>query len=143
MNRSPGFSVVIPTYNRLDFLQQALSSIWAQTFTDYEVIAVDDGSTDRTRESCWQSRNPIAVQARRAISVLGPCQRHVSCFLDSDDLWFPSPMEAYRDVIQKYGRPSFVAGRPYQFSDPSVVSGGLKNVRHGPGTDILRCYTDV
>ena len=38
-------------------------------------------------------------------------------FLDSDDLWFPWTLEVYQEVIQKYGQPSFVAGRPYQFSD--------------------------
>ena len=46
----PLFSVIIPTYNRRELLRQALASIWTQTFTDYEAIVVDDGSTDGTWE---------------------------------------------------------------------------------------------
>jgi GT2 family glycosyltransferase len=124
MDRTPRFSVVIPSYNRLDFLRQALSSIWAQTFTDYEVIVVDDGSTDRTRE--W-----LVSQGEHVLAITQPNRgpgaarnfgaRHAKgtylAFLDSDDLWFPWTLEVYRDVIDKHGQPSFVAGRPYQFSD--------------------------
>jgi glycosyltransferase involved in cell wall biosynthesis len=44
------FSVVIPVYNRAKFLRQAIDSVLSQTFTDYEVIAVDDGSTDESLE---------------------------------------------------------------------------------------------
>src|SRR5271166_980113 len=129
MNQSPKFSVVIPTYNRLDFLKQALSSIWAQTFTDYEVIVVDDGSTDRTRE--W-----LVMQGEQVLAITqtnrGPGAarnfgaRHASgtylAFLDSDDLWFPWTLEAYWDVIHDCHEPSFVAGRPYVFSDKHEVA---------------------
>ncbi len=44
-------SVIIPTYNRKDFLLPALESVFAQTFEDYEVIVVDDGSTDQTKKA--------------------------------------------------------------------------------------------
>jgi GT2 family glycosyltransferase len=46
----PFFSVIIPAYNRLPHLLEALDSVWRQSFTDYEVIVVDDGSTDGTAE---------------------------------------------------------------------------------------------
>ena len=46
----PMFSVIIPTYNRADLIRAALDSVFAQEFKDYEVIVVDDGSTDSTRE---------------------------------------------------------------------------------------------
>ena len=45
----PFFSVIIPAYNRLPYLLEALDSVWLQSFTDYEVIVVDDGSTDGTQ----------------------------------------------------------------------------------------------
>ena len=46
--RAPLFSVVIPTYNRARLLAETLASVWQQRFTDFEVIVVDDGSTDDT-----------------------------------------------------------------------------------------------
>ena len=74
------FSVVIPTYNRLSLLPRTLESVWRQRFKDYEVIVVDDGSTDGTQAvpaGYWTTKfgtygKPIAVLARRAISA---CER--------------------------------------------------------------------
>ncbi|MCM8826485.1 MAG: glycosyltransferase, partial [Candidatus Omnitrophica bacterium] len=48
--RIPFFSVIIPTYNRCKFLKIAIESVLLQTFNDYELIVVDDGSTDETYE---------------------------------------------------------------------------------------------
>ena len=46
----PLFSVIIPTFNRLEFIQETLESVFNQSFRDFEVIVVDDGSTDGTPE---------------------------------------------------------------------------------------------
>ena len=50
MERGPRFSVIVPTHNRLDCLLEALESIRRQSFADYEVVVVDDGSTDGMAE---------------------------------------------------------------------------------------------
>ena len=50
MNSLPTISVILPTYNRAKFIARAINSILNQTYTDYEIIVVDDGSVDNTKE---------------------------------------------------------------------------------------------
>jgi len=120
----PLFSVVIPSFNRVAFLATALNSIFTQRFTDFEIIVVDDGSTDATMDYLQSLEDRIEVfrqpnQGPGAARNRGARQAGGAylAFLDSDDLWFPWTLEVYRYVIQKYGYPSFIAGRPHQFSD--------------------------
>jgi glycosyltransferase involved in cell wall biosynthesis len=124
----PLFSVIIPSFNRAALLISTINSVAAQRFANFEIIVVDDGSTDRTHELLKPFRERLLVlcQANRgpgAARNLGA--RHARgtylAFLDSDDLWFPWTLDTYRDVILKHGAPSFVAGRPYLFSDPSEL----------------------
>jgi glycosyltransferase involved in cell wall biosynthesis len=118
------FSVIIPTYNRAALLCTALDSVFAQTFTDYEVIVVDDGSTDgtaamvasyggRVRYFQQQNKGPGAARNLGAQHATG----EYLAFLDSDDLWFPWTLENYRRAIEKFSRPSFIAGTHYDFND--------------------------
>lgn len=126
----PFFSVVIPTYNRREMLRDALASIWSQTFSDYEVIVVDDGSTDGTRESLASANAPLRflTQSHRgpgAARNLGirEAQGEYLAFLDSDDLWFPWTLETYASVILEQGAPAFLTGKPFHFRDKVELSG--------------------
>lgn len=122
------FSVIIPTFNRLDLLKRTLNSVWAQTFRDYEVIVIDDGSSDETWE--WlqtQSGCGRMIKQKRQ----GPgAARHAGAieaeglylaFLDSDDLWFPWTLSTYWDVAQSCGAPSFIVGKPRPFSEEGEI----------------------
>ena len=119
----PLFSVIIPTFNRIVLLTRTLESVLGQRVRDFETIVVDDGSTDGTT-SYLQSVRGIRVfrQANNGPARarnLGAFQaegRYLA-FLDSDDLWFPWTLEVYLEVIQKHHGSSFIAGRPYLFSD--------------------------
>jgi glycosyltransferase involved in cell wall biosynthesis len=131
------FSVIIPTYNRLQFLSQTLASVWQQTYTDYELIVVDDGSNDDTAEYLQSVGNRLKVfcQSNKgpgAARNLGASQARGEyiAFLDSDDLWFPWTLEVYREIIRSENCPSFIAGKPYRFWNENelekVVQGALR-----------------
>jgi glycosyltransferase involved in cell wall biosynthesis len=95
----PLISVVIPAYNAASYLAETLESVLAQTFRDYEIILVDDGSSDETFEIAarfsavrrmWQA-NKGAAAARNA-GIVAARGRYVA-FLDADDLWLPEKLE--------------------------------------------------
>lgn len=90
--------MIIPAYNRSGLLAEAIDSVRSQTFTDYEIIVVDDGSTDDT-PSLAESRDlryirlehtgmPGLVRNRGAAQAKGK----LLAFLDSDDLWMPDKL---------------------------------------------------
>jgi GT2 family glycosyltransferase len=129
------FSVIVPSFNRVALLGASLESILAQRFTDFDIIVVDDGSTDGTMDYLESFRQRIKVfrqanQGPGAARNLGA--RHSRgtylAFLDSDDLWFPWTLEVYRDVIHMHTNPSFIAGKPYSFS----VQHELNKIIHSP-----------
>lgn len=99
--RTPEVSIVLPTYNRLPLLRRAVASVIAQTFCDWELVVVDDGSTDATRdylEAIGDARvRPVWLEHRGDLtSARSAGLRHVRgewvAFLDSDDLWLPEKL---------------------------------------------------
>ena len=99
LSNTPTVSVIIPTYNRGWILREAIDSVLSQEFSDYELIVVDDGSTDDTRailDSYGQDiivlRQPNqGVSAARNRGIAESCAQLIS-FLDSDDLWLPQKL---------------------------------------------------
>lgn len=125
----PFFSIIIPTYNRRGLLQQALDSVWAQTFTDYEVIVVDDGSTDGTVDylRSMSERIQLLIQANRGAGIARNAGAVAAkggylAFLDSDDLWFPWTLDIYQKVVLRYASPSFITGMPIVFTTAAETS---------------------
>jgi glycosyltransferase involved in cell wall biosynthesis len=91
--------VIIPTYNRWPMLREAIDSVLAQTHRDFELIVVDDGSTDESATRLARLPAPIRVisQNRRGVAAArnaGARAAHGQylAFLDSDDLWFPQKL---------------------------------------------------
>jgi glycosyltransferase involved in cell wall biosynthesis len=119
----PLFSVVIPTYNRRELVEEALLSVKRQSLADFETIIVDDGSSDSTREWLGGLGSEVRVftQANRGPGAARNLGVHHSrgeyvAFLDSDDLWFPWSLETYAQAIRSSGQAAFLAGKPLRFS---------------------------
>ncbi|OGR01414.1 MAG: glycosyl transferase family A [Deltaproteobacteria bacterium RIFOXYD12_FULL_55_16] len=92
-------SVIIPTYNRVGFLAQAIDSVFAQTYANFELIVVDDGSTDETQALLasygkalvslrQENRGPAAARNAGIRGARSP----LLAFLDSDDLFTPNKL---------------------------------------------------
>jgi glycosyltransferase involved in cell wall biosynthesis len=110
-------SVVIPTFNRAAFLREALESVSRQTYPNFEVIVVDDGSTDGTREVVAASAaRPVYVyqenQGRGAArnAGVGRAQGELIAFLDSDDLWHPDRLARHVEFLARHPDAVFVHG---------------------------------
>jgi glycosyltransferase involved in cell wall biosynthesis len=99
-------SVIIPTYNRGRLLVETLDSVCAQTCRDYEIIVVDDGSGDDTRQLVTTYSDQLVyhridhagVSAARNAGLDLACGEYVA-FLDSDDLWEPRFLERMMDAL--------------------------------------------
>ncbi len=111
----PTVSVCIPTYNRKDYLKETLDSCFAQTYKDYEVVIVDDGSTDGTEDMLKDARYDVRYywaehigQAAARNKLIELAQGEYITFLDSDDLLFPNAVQKLMDVIDSYS-PEVVA----------------------------------
>ncbi len=107
MCAAPCISVVIPTYNRCWILKEAIDSVLAQTYTDYEIIVVNDGSTDDTVNLLKQYDNNIIVihQENRGVSAarnlgIASAKGGYVAFLDSDDLWLPDKLACQMAFFQ-------------------------------------------
>jgi len=116
---APKVSVVIPTYNRRRLLGEALDSIWTQTFADYEVIVVDDGSADDTLaylEAVQEPRLRFFSEPHRGISAaanagLRAARGEFVARLDSDDLWTPDMLATELPALEARPEAGFVYAR--------------------------------
>jgi glycosyltransferase involved in cell wall biosynthesis len=125
----PRVSVIIPTYNREHVLLRAVDSVLCQTYQDFEIIIVDDASTDDTERLVnsfedprihylKHQKNQYAAGARN--TGLGSASGEFIAFLDSDDLWLPHKLEQQVAQLDDLGK-EWVAG----------YSGALVNMKGG------------
>ena len=107
----PTVSILTPAYNSAKFIRQTLDSALGQTFTDFEMIVIDDGSTDETRviveeyagrddrvRVISQSNAGIAAARNRAMSV---ARGRFLALLDSDDVWLPSYLSEQTAILSE------------------------------------------
>lgn len=112
---APRFSIVIPTYNRAAFIETTIRSVLVQEFDDFEVIVVDDGSTDETekvvaaiddpRIQYYWKQNEERAAARNAGASFS--NGEYITFLDSDDLVYEQHLKIADEMIRKHNAPEW------------------------------------
>ncbi len=136
---APKISVVIPAYNVAPYIKETLDSVFAQTYKNFEVVLINDGSADTAELEeklapyfdkivYGRQENLGASEARNAAICLA--QGDVLAFLDGDDIWLPNFLEAQINFLEKndfemvycnallFGEPLF-AGKTYMQNSPS------------------------
>jgi len=101
-------SIIIPTFNRAEYIGEAIDSVLAQTYKDYEIIVVDDGSTDNTQKVLEQYEGKIKYffkenggEASARNYGIEKAQGEFIAYLDSDDLWCPEKLELQMQEFEK------------------------------------------
>ncbi|MBK8547207.1 MAG: glycosyltransferase family 2 protein [Saprospiraceae bacterium] len=126
-NQSPFFSVIIPTYNRVTLLQNAVRSVLNQTIRDWQLVIVDDGSTDSTKNYLHSLKDPritVCIQKKAERSTarnkgIEVSQGRYVCFLDDDDEYTEQYLEKFYNYYKTYG-----------FEDLILRSGYVKNIKN-------------
>lgn len=120
-------SVVIPTYNRKDIVPDAIYSALAQEPKNYEVIVVDDGSTDGTVKYLQSLKLPIKIISKENGGVSGArntgikaAQGKYVAFLDSDDLWLPGILKSQLEFLESHSQ------IPLVYTDQYIESEGKR-----------------
>jgi glycosyltransferase involved in cell wall biosynthesis len=136
-------SVIIPTYNRAYIIREALESALRQSYRDFEIVLVDDGSTDNTGEIikgiCDERIHYISHERNRGYSVA--CNTGIAAitgdlvgFLDSDDIWTPDYLERQVDFFNRHPEVDLV------FSDSKIVE---KSRTIPSTTDLMKSFGTI
>ena len=143
MEQHPFFSVIIPCFNRAAFLSEAITSVLGQTFADFELIIVDDGSTDATKNvagSYNDDRIRYIAQEHAGVSAarnhgLRRAQAKYIAFLDSDDRFKPGKLERAHAVIQNHPEAMIVHTDELWFRNGTVLN--QKKIHAKPDGDVF------
>lgn len=106
----PFFSVVIPLYNKQNYVKETIESVLAQTFENFEIVVVNDGSTDESAKVVSAIKddrvrlihqNNAGVSVARNRGILEASADYIA-FLDADDLWMPEFLTEIRELMREY-----------------------------------------
>jgi len=144
----PEVSVIIPVYNQTDYLIEALKSVFAQTYSDLEVIVVDDGSTEPVAPVIAGMEKPVrcirvengGVARARNIGIQNASGKYIA-LLDADDLWFPRKIEVQMKTVDANKDVDLVyTGAVYIDRDGRYMGKmgqKIQRVSHNPFKDLL------
>jgi len=129
----PKVSVIIPTYNRKDIVCETIDSVLSQTCKDYEIIVVDDGSTDDTKSVLARYGDKIlyiyqenmGLSSARNTGIRNMCGEYIA-LLDSDDIWFPKKLEKQIQLLEENPDIALVSCRSEVIDSKGTHAGSYK-----------------
>src|SRR5262245_18798192 len=145
----PEVSVVIPVFNRAVKVRRAIASVLAQTFQNFEIIVVDDGSTDGTSSAVAAIADPRVTLIRHDRNRGGSAARNTGinassvpfvAFLDSDDEWLPTKLERQLEVFE---RSSERVGLIYTWAERIFPDGSVSRYIPRRRVDLARALLTV
>ncbi len=146
---NPLVSVIIPVYNGERYVAQALDSVFRQDYRPFEVIVVDDGSTDRTAQIiCGYDSVHYIRQMNQGVASarntgITASRGEIIAFLDSDDFWPPGRLTVTVGYFQQHQEVGYVLGKEMMFVEPGcdvpewVKAEWLKEPQDGTNTAVL------
>ena len=138
-------SIIIPVYNGENYLKEAIDSAINQTYDNYEVIVVNDGSTDKTEEICKSYGNKIKYYKKKNGGVASALNLGISkmkgeyfSWLSHDDVYLPNKLEIEMDYIKKYNSNKIILYSDYllinakgkEFKDP--IQFNCEKIKNNP-----------
>ena len=138
MTKAPLFSVLIAQYNNGQYLQEAIDSVKAQTYTNWEIILVDDDSTDNSKELYWYYKNDERIKisyndkncgcgfTKRRCAELATGE--LCGFLDADDALLPDALEAHVEAHSNTPDVALVFSRFYECNTELQIQGELRKL---------------
>ena len=149
---SPRVAVVIPCYNRQQYLAQAIQSVLDQTWTNTELVVVDDGSTDGSREvlASFGDRirvltHPGGVNRGQSASInlgIENSDSEYVAILDSDDWWAPEKLRLQVDYLEAHPEVGLVYANGYQVNADGSPRWRIYGSRHEEHSDPARVLAD-
>jgi hypothetical protein len=117
---TPAVSVLVPTYQRREFVCRAVRSVFAQHYGDWELIVVDDGSTDGTEEALrrfgptlrylWQENRGVSSARNAGLRL---ARGDIVAFLDSDDRWLPDHLQTVVAMLEQHPEAVLASTGPF------------------------------
>ena len=131
----PLISICISLYNRKKYIKEAVESALNQTFKDVEVIVLDDGSTDGSKEYLEELNLPIKIYQQKNIGHAGTINRLIDLasgeyiiFLDSDDIFLPDTVKRLYNALINYGKEAISYGAYYRINEHGETIGKCKRI---------------
>ncbi|KKG09440.1 glycosyltransferase family 2 protein [Methanosarcina sp. 2.H.A.1B.4] len=147
----PLISVVIPLYNKEPYIDRAINSVLNQTFQEFEVIIVDDGSTDKSAgvvKSFLDCRVRLIQQENAGVSAarnkgIEEAKSDIIAFLDADDEWMPTFLETIINLRQKYPKAGIYATAYSWFDSNKVITPKHHGIPSASWEGIIENYFSI